>query len=63
MLVLRRHTDEQIMVGDLVRITVVEIQPDAVRIGFEAPKEVVIHRREVWEAIEREKQGGENDGK
>jgi len=50
MLVLSRKKNESIMVGD-VEITVVEIRGDKVRLGFVAPKEVPVHRKEVWEAI------------
>ena len=54
MLVLSRHKDEQIVVGDDVVITVVEIRGDKVRLGIDAPKEVPVHRREVYEAVKRE---------
>ena len=54
MLVLSRHRNESIMIGDLVKLTVVEIRGDKVRIGFDAPSEVAIHRQEVWESIQRE---------
>lgn len=58
MLVLSRQRDETVMVGDDVEITVVDIRPDGkVRLGFTAPREVPIHRKEVWLAINREKQG------
>ena len=54
MLVLSRKKDEQIVIGDNVRIVVVDIRGDKVRLGIEAPKEVPVHRREVFEAIQRE---------
>lgn len=54
MLVLTRSKDESIMIGDGVIITVVDIRGDKVRIGIEAPKETVILRREVYEAVRRE---------
>lgn len=54
MLVLSRHRDESIMVGD-VEITVVDIRGDKVRLGITAPKDVPVHRREVYDAIQREK--------
>ena len=53
MLVLSRHRDESIMIGDDVCITIVDIRGDKVRLGVEAPKEVPVHRREVYEAIKR----------
>jgi carbon storage regulator len=59
MLCLSRKTDETIVVGDLVRITVIEIRGDKVRLGIEAPKEVPVHRKEVYEAIKRQ-QGGDS---
>lgn len=59
MLVLSRHRDEVIVVGDIVRITIVDIRGDKVRVGIEAPPEVPVHRLEVYEAIKRQ-QGGES---
>lgn len=55
MLVLSRNKGEQIVVADNVVITVVEIRGDKVRLGVEAPKEVPVHRKEVFDAIRREK--------
>jgi carbon storage regulator len=52
-LVLSRHKDERIVIGDDVVITVVEIRGDKVRLGIEAPKETSVHRQEVYEAIQR----------
>lgn len=54
MLVLSRQRDESIIIGDNIVITVVDIRGDKVRLGIEAPKEVSVHRQEVWEAIQRE---------
>lgn len=54
MLVLSRHRDESIMIGDNIKITIVEIRGDKVRLGIEAPKEVPVHRREIFEAIKLE---------
>ncbi|MCA9210810.1 MAG: carbon storage regulator CsrA [Pirellulaceae bacterium] len=53
MLVLSRKRDQQIMLGDSVVITIVDIRGDKVRIGVEAPPDVPIHRHEVYEAIRR----------
>lgn len=53
MLVLSRHVTEEIRVGDNVRIVVVEIAGDKVRLGVSAPREVSVHRDEVYEAIQR----------
>lgn len=54
MLVLSRHRDESIMIGDDVMITIVDIRGDKVRLGIDAPPEVPVHRQEVYEAIKRE---------
>ena len=54
MLVLSRQRDETIMIGDQIRITIVEVRGDKVRIGIEAPKDVSVHRQEVYDAIKRE---------
>jgi carbon storage regulator len=51
MLVLTRKTNEQIVIGENIVVTVVDIRNDRVRLGIEAPREVSIHRREVYEAI------------
>jgi carbon storage regulator len=51
MLVLSRKKNESIIINDNIIITVVEIRGDKVRLGIEAPKEVTVHRREVYEAI------------
>lgn len=53
MLVLSRKKNESIMINDNVTVTVVEIRGDKVRLGIEAPKEVPVHRREVYDAIHR----------
>ncbi len=54
MLVLSRHRDESIIIGDNVVITVVDVRGDKVRLGIDAPVEIPVHRREVYEAIQRE---------
>jgi carbon storage regulator len=54
MLVLSRHRDQSIMIGDNVIITIIEIRGDKVRVGIEAPKEVSVHRREIYDAIKRQ---------
>jgi len=60
MLVLSRYKNERIMIGDDIVVVVVEIRGDKVRLGVEAPKEVPVHREEVWDQIQREK-GKEGD--
>ncbi len=54
MLVLSRQRDESIIIGDNIVLTVVDIRGDKVRLGIDAPKEVPVHRQEVYEAIQRE---------
>ena len=54
MLVLSRQKDETIIIGDDIEITVVDIRGDKVRLGVNAPKEISVHRKEVYEAIRRE---------
>jgi carbon storage regulator len=54
MLVLSRHRDESIMIGDDIVITIVDIRGDKVRLGIEAPQHVPVHRQEVYDAIQRE---------
>ncbi len=54
MLVLSRQKDESLIIGDDIEITVVDIRGDKVRLGVSAPKEVSVHRKEVYEAIRRE---------
>jgi carbon storage regulator len=53
MLVLSRKKNESIIINDNIVVTIVDIKGNKVRLGFEAPKEVTIHRREVFEAIKR----------
>jgi carbon storage regulator len=55
MLVLSRKKDETIMIGDEVEITIVDVRGDKVRLGITAPKSIPVHRREVYDAIQREK--------
>ena len=64
MLVLSRKKNESIVINDDITIVVVEIRGDKVRLGVEAPKEVPVHRREVYDAIKRAEQeplGGGSD--
>jgi len=61
MLVLSRQKDESIMIGDNVEITIVDVRGDKVRLGITAPKEIPVHRREVYEAIQREKSANKEE--
>ncbi len=56
MLVLSRQRDESIIIGDNIVITIVDVRGDKVRLGIDAPVEIPVHRREVYEAIQRENQ-------
>ena len=51
MLVLSRKKNESIIINDNITLTVIEIRGDKVRLGIEAPKDVTVHRREVYDAI------------
>lgn len=55
MLVLSRTRDESIIIGDDIIVTVVDVRGDKVRVGIEAPREVPVHRQEVYEQIQRER--------
>ena len=61
MLVLSRKKNESIVINNDITIVVVEIRGDKVRLGVEAPKEVPVHRREVYEAIKRNAEQGSTE--
>ena len=56
MLVLSRQRDESIKIGDDIEITMVDIRGEKVRLGINAPAHVPVHRKEVYDAIKREKE-------
>lgn len=58
MLVLSRKKNESIIINDNIKIVVVEVQGDKVRLGIEAPKDVPVHRQEVFEAIKKDRENG-----
>ncbi|MFG0332210.1 hypothetical protein Mal4_46390 [Maioricimonas rarisocia] len=60
MLVLSRHRDESIIIGDNIVITIVDIRGDKVRLGIQAPTEIPVHRQEIYDAIQREKARSQN---
>jgi len=62
MLVLSRKAGEQIVISDTITITIVEVRGDKVRIGIDAPPEVIVHRQEVWDAIKAEGSDSEQSG-
>ena len=53
MLVLSRKKNECLVINDNIIVTVLEIRRDKVRLGIDAPKEVAVHRREIYEAIKQ----------
>lgn len=57
MLILTRRVGETLMVGDEVTVTVLGVKGNQVRIGVNAPKEVAVHREEIYQRIQREKEG------
>jgi carbon storage regulator len=61
MLVLSRHRDESIMIGDEIVVTIVDIRGDKVRLGINAPSSIPVHRQEVFDAIQREAQRDAGD--
>jgi carbon storage regulator len=55
MLVLSRLNDESIMIGENIEVRIVNVRGNKVRLGIDAPKSIPVHRKEVFEAIQREK--------
>ena len=55
MFVLSRQKDESIIIGDDIEITIVDVRGDKVRLGINAPRCISVHRKEIYEAIQREK--------
>ena len=62
MLILTRRVGETLMVGDDVTITVLGVKGNQVRIGVNAPKDVAVHREEIYQRIQKEKSGEDLDG-
>lgn len=61
MLILTRRVGETLMVGDEVTVTVLGVKGNQVRIGVNAPKEISIHREEIYQRIQQEKQNNSED--
>ena len=55
MLILTRRVGETLMIGDEVSVTILGVKGNQVRIGVNAPKEVAVHREEIYQRIQREK--------
>ena len=58
MLILTRRVGETVMIGNEVTVTVLGVKGNQVRIGVNAPKDVAVHREEIYERIKREEDGG-----
>ncbi len=59
MLILTRRVGETLMVGDDVTVTVLGVKGNQVRIGVDAPKDVAVHREEIYQRIQSEKEDGQ----
>jgi len=55
MLILTRYITEKIMIGNNITVTVLRVKDDQVSIGIDAPKEIPVHREEIYKRIQREK--------
>lgn len=62
MLVLSRKKNESIVINNNITVTVVEIRGDKVRLGIQAPKEIPVHRREIYDAIQAQENASDISG-
>ena len=58
MLILTRRVGETLMIGDQVTVTVLGVKGNQVRIGINAPKDLAVHREEIYQRIRKEQEGG-----
>ena len=61
MLILTRRVGEKVMVGDDVKLIILGVKGNQVRVGIEAPKNIAVHREEIYERIKREQQSQPED--
>ena len=61
MLILTRRTNETLMIGDDIKITVLNVKGNQVRIGIDAPNNIAVHREEIYQLIQHEKQQGKEE--
>jgi len=62
MLILTRRVGETLIIGDDVRITLLGVKGNQIRVGIDAPKEVSVHREEIYDRIQRDKKTQEEEG-